>query len=246
MASIEVNGVTLDYSIYSVRAQSLRNAVLNMAVGGKLLKNQQDVTVVRALNNVSFKLSEGDRLGLVGHNGSGKTTLLKVLAGIYEPNKGMVHITGKVNSIVALGMGLDWEAPGIQNVRNMGLILGLSKKEIERRLPGIIEFADIGPFIHMPVKTYSAGMLARLMFAVTTETGADVLIMDEWIGAGDAAFFEKAGKRMSSFVEQAKLLVLATHDTNLIRRVCNKVGVMEGGRMTFFGPVEEYFQQQAA
>ena len=246
MASIEVNGVTLDYSIYSVRAQSLRNAVLNMAVGGKLLKNQQDVTVVRALNNVSFKIGEGDRLGLIGHNGSGKTTLLKVLAGIYEPNKGMVHITGKVNSIVALGMGLDWEAPGIQNVRNMGLILGLSKKEIERRLPEIVAFADIGPFIHMPVKTYSAGMLARLMFAVTTETGADVLIMDEWIGAGDAAFFEKAGARMNSFVEQAKVLVLATHDTNLIRRVCNKVGVMEAGRMTYFGPVEEYFQQLAA
>jgi lipopolysaccharide transport system ATP-binding protein len=246
MAHIELNGVTLDYAVYSVRAQSLRNAVMNMAVGGRLLKNQRDVTVVRALSNVTFRVSEGDRLGLIGHNGSGKTTLLKVLAGIYEPTTGMIQIEGKVNSIVAMGLGMDLEAPGTQNIRNMGMLQGMSKREVERRLPSIVEFAELGPFIHMPMKTYSAGMMARLMFAVATDSDADILIMDEWIGAGDLSFFNKAADRMRRMVESAKILALATHDTNLVQRVCNKVCVMNAGQMTYFGSTEEYFQQHAA
>jgi lipopolysaccharide transport system ATP-binding protein len=246
MARIELNAVTLDYAVYSVRAQSLRSAVMNMAVGGRLLKNQRDTTVVRALSNVSLKLEEGDRLGIIGHNGSGKTTLLKVLAGIYEPSSGLIEIEGKVNSIVAMGLGMDVEAPGTQNVRNMGMLQGMSKREVERRLPSIVEFAELGPFIHMPVKTYSAGMTARLMFAVATDSDADILVMDEWIGAGDASFHEKAADRMNRMVEGAKILVLATHNAPLVQRVCNKVCVMEAGQVAYFGPTEEYFQQHAA
>ena len=246
MARVELNAVTLDYAVYSVRAQSLRNAVMNMAVGGRLLKNQRDVTVVRGLSNVSFKLEEGDRLGIIGHNGSGKTTLLKIVAGIYEPSSGLIHVEGRVNSIVAMGLGLDPEAPGTQNVRNMGMLQGMSRREVERRLPSIVEFAELGAFIHMPVKTYSAGMTARLMFAVATDSDADILIMDEWIGAGDASFHEKAAARMQQMVDGAKILVLATHNTHLVQRVCNKVCVMNSGQMIYFGSTEEYFQQHAA
>ena len=229
MPALSIRGVTLDYSIYSVRAQSLRSAVTNMAVGGRLLRGPSDVTVVRALNNVSFKLSEGDRLGLVGHNGSGKTSLLKVLAGIYEPTRGEVHVDGRVMSMIAMGAGLDAEATGIQNIRNLALMQMMSNREIERRMPAIIDFCELGAFIHMPVKTYSAGMQARLAFAAATSVEADVLLMDEWIAVGDADFQKMAHKRLLKLVERAGILVLASHDHDLLRLYCNKVMRMEGG-----------------
>lgn len=243
--SISLNGVTLDYAIYSVRAQSLRNAVLNMAVGGKLMKGSNDVTVVRALNNVSFELREGDRLGLVGHNGSGKTSMLKVLAGVYEPTGGMIRVSGRVSSMISMSIGLDHEASGLQNIKNLAMMQQIPKKEIERRLPEIIAFSELGAYIHMPFKTYSAGMMARLTFSVATALNADILIMDEWISAGDADFQLKAADRMSSFVDEAKIVVIASHDLGMIKRVCNKVMVMEAGRPTYFGPTEEWGLQVA-
>ena len=244
-ASISLHGVTLDYAIYSVRAQSLRNAVLNMAVGGKLMRSANDVTVVRAINNVSFELKEGDRLGLVGHNGSGKTSMLKVLAGVYEPSAGTVKVKGRVSSMISMSIGLDHDASGLQNIKNLAMMQMMSKKEIARRLPGIVEFSELGAYIHMPFKTYSAGMMARLTFAVATAMDADILIMDEWLGAGDAEFQRKATTRMAGLVDNAKIVVIASHDDKLIERVCNKVMVMDGGRATFFGDTEEWLRLKA-
>jgi lipopolysaccharide transport system ATP-binding protein len=244
--SIALEGVTLDYALYSVRAKSLRNAVLNMAVGGKLLKAQNDVTVLRAISNVSFKVTEGDRLGLVGHNGSGKTSMLKVLSGVYEPSVGRVKVNGRISSMISMSIGLDPEASGLQNIKNLAMMQMMPKRELEKRLPEIIEFSDLGAFIHMPFKTYSAGMMARLTFAVATSMDADILIMDEWMGAGDADFQKKARARMNSFVDNAKIVVLATHDFSLVKAVCNKVLVMDGGRAVFFGPVEEWAASEAA
>jgi len=244
--SVTLSSVTLDYALYSVRAKSLRNAVLNMAVGGKLMAAQNDITYVRALNGVSFRLSEGDRLGLVGHNGSGKTSLLKVLAGVYEPTSGVVDIQGTLSSMISMTTGLDPEATGLQNIRNLAMMQMMSKKEIERRLPQIVEFSELGAFIHMPYKTYSAGMMARLTFSVATSTDADVLIMDEWISAGDAEFRKKAQERMANFVGNASIVIIASHDPTTIDRVCNKVMVMESGRPTFFGGKEEWKARSAA
>lgn len=243
--SIELFGVTLDYPVYSVRAQSLRSSMMKMAVGGRLMKDQRDIAVVRALSNVAFKVQEGDRLGLIGHNGSGKTTLLKVLAGIYEPTEGVVDIQGRVTSMINLGAGLDPEASGLQNIYNLALMRLIRKSVIKERVPAIVEFSELGAFIDMPVKTYSAGMVARLNFAVATELAADILILDEWLGAGDASFKDKAGERMMNFVDSARLVVIATHDNALIQRVCNKVCVLDGGRMSYFGPMDEYFESIA-
>lgn len=237
-ASITLRGVTLDYAIYSLRAQSVRGAVANLAVGGRLMRDRSDVTVVRALANVNMKLQQGDRLALVGHNGSGKTSLLKVLAGIYEPNQGTVDVQGQVMSMISMGAGLDHEASGLHNIRNLAMMQNISKREIQQRLPAIIEFAELGPFMQMPFKTYSAGMQARLVFAVTTDLDADILIMDEWIGAGDAAFMQKAGERLKRKVTEAGIVILATHNVGMVREVCNKVAVMEAGQMTYFGPVD--------
>ena len=246
MASVELHGVTLDYAIYSVRAQSLRSAAMNLAVGGRLLRNQSDTTVVRALSNVSFKLGDGDRLGIIGHNGSGKTTLLRVLSGIYEPEHGLVDIRGKLVSMLSASVGLDFEAPGTQNIRNLAMLQGMSKKDIEQRLPRIVEFSELGAYIHMPIKSYSFGMLTRLVFSVAVESDADILIMDEWLSAGDASFMAKAGKRVDRLIERAKIMIIATHDIGLVRNHCNKVLVLNAGQTVYFGPTQDYFQQLAA
>jgi lipopolysaccharide transport system ATP-binding protein len=237
-SSIRLDGVTLDYYIYSVRAQSLRNAVFNMAVGGKLYKDQGDITVVRALENVSFDLQEGDRLALIGHNGSGKTTLLKVLAGIYLPSRGRVDVQGDITSMIALGAGLDMDATGLQNIRKMGAMRMISNKVIDERIGAIVEFSGLGDFVRLPMKTFSQGMMARLMFACATEFQADVLVLDEWLATGDADFIAKAMERMQGFVDQAKIVVMGTHNFELAERVCNKVCVLDGGRITYFGPTQ--------
>jgi lipopolysaccharide transport system ATP-binding protein len=228
-----------------VRAQSLRSAVFNMAIGGKLYRNQSDVTVIRALENVSFELREGDRLGLVGHNGCGKTTLLKVLAGVYEPESGLLQSQGTINSMIAQASGLDLEATGLQNIRKIGQMRMIPNKLIQERTDPIVQFSGLGDFIKFPVKTYSAGMMARLMFACATEFEADILILDEWLSAGDAEFIAKASSRMAEFVKKAKIVVLGTHDFGLVDRVCNKVCELDAGRVAFFGSKIEWFERRA-
>ena len=237
---IKLTGVTLDYTIYSVRAQSLRNLALNMAIGGKLYKNQGDITVMRALSNIHLEAEEGDRLALVGHNGSGKTTLLRVIAGIYAPTKGLVEVKGDLASMLALGAGMDADATGIQNIRKMGAMRMIPKRQIEDRIEAIADFSDLGHFLQLPLKTYSAGMTARLMFSVATEFAADILVMDEWLSAGDSNFVLKATQRMQSFVQRAKILVIGTHDIGLVQRVCNKVCVLENGQPIYYGDVETW------
>jgi lipopolysaccharide transport system ATP-binding protein len=244
--SVELFGVTLDYPVYSVRAKSIRSSVMNMAVGGRFMKDNHDIAVIRALSNIAFKIEEGDRLGLIGHNGSGKTSLLKVIAGIYEPTEGVIDVKGRITSMINSGAGLDPEASGLQNIYNMGLMRMIRKSVIKERLPAIVAFSELGAFIDMPVKTYSAGMVSRLVFAVATELPGDILVLDEWLGAGDAAFADKAAQRMDDFVAEAKIVVLASHSTALIQRVCNKVCALEGGRMQYFGPTAEYYEQNAA
>ncbi len=234
---IELNGISLDYPIYSVKAQSLRNAVMNLAVGGKLLKDGRDVIHVHALNNINFKLEEGDRLGIIGHNGAGKTTLLKVLAGVYEPTQGRISVKGRISSMVDISLGVDGHLTGRENIINMARRRGFATKQILARMPEIIEFSDLGGFIDLPFKTYSAGMGARLIFSVATNFDPDILLLDEWIGAGDAAFFDKAEAKMKNILERSRVMVIATHSMALVNRVCNKVLVLNGGNQEFFGDV---------
>lgn len=236
-AVIELNGVSLEYPIYSVKAQSLRNAVMNLAVGGQLLKNGHDIVHVKALDNISFKLQEGDRLGIMGHNGAGKTTLLKVLAGVYEPTRGQVSVQGRISSMVDINFGVDSNLTGVENIINMARRRGYTTKQILARIPEIVEFSELGKFIDLPFKTYSAGMCARLIFAVATSFEPDILMLDEWIGAGDAAFFNKAEAKMNGILAQSRVMVLATHSPALVQKVCNKLLVLNGGNQVYFGDV---------
>jgi lipopolysaccharide transport system ATP-binding protein len=236
---VELHNVTVDLPVFSVSARSLRRSMLNLPVGGQLLKNRQEQVVVRALEGISFTLYEGDRLGLIGHNGSGKSTLLRTVGGIYAPSAGVAEVAGEVFTMLDVATGLDLEASGEENVRLMARYRGVSKKDALAALPEIEEFTELGSFFKLPVKTYSQGMLSRLVFGVATSFEPDVLLMDEWISAGDEHFVQKAEARMAKFVSAARVLILATHDHGIIRRWCNKVARMDGGRIVAFGTPEE-------
>jgi len=185
---------------------------------------------------VNLELRAGDRLGLVGHNGSGKTTLLRALSGAYEPDDGQVEVQGRIAALLDLSLGIDPLVTGFENMRLRGRIAGLSAREVEARMDEIAEFSGLGAFLAMPVKTYSAGMRARLAFAAATAVEADVLLMDEWIAVGDAEFQKLAHRRLLSLVERAGILVLASHDHDLLRLYCNKVMRLDGGVAS---PVED-------
>ena len=227
--SISVRGLTLRFPVYGVDAKSLKKHLARVTVGGRLGSTHAGATEVTALSNLDLELRAGDRLGLIGHNGSGKTTLLRALSGAYEPDEGQVEVQGRIAALLDLNLGIDSSATGIDNIRLRGRIAGLSSREIEARLEEIGAFTGLGPFLAMPMKTYSAGMQARLAFAAATSVEADVLLMDEWIAVGDADFQKLAHKRLLSLVERAGILVLASHEVDLLRLYCNKVMRLEGG-----------------
>ena len=226
--SITCQDLTLRFPVYGVDAKSLKKHLASVTVGGRL-RSHTGSTEVTALSNLNLKLKAGDRLGLIGHNGSGKTTLLRALSGAYEPDEGTIEVEGRIAALLDLGLGIDPSATGFDNIRLRGRIAGLSSREIDERMDEIAEFTGLGPFLAMPVKTYSAGMQGRLAFAAATSVEADVLLMDEWISVGDADFQKLAHKRLLKLVERAGILVLASHDTDLLRLYCNKVMRLEAG-----------------
>jgi lipopolysaccharide transport system ATP-binding protein len=228
-ASITVTDLTIRFPVYGADAKSLKKALARAVNVGGALGRHAGVTDVTALAGVNLQLKAGDRLGLIGHNGSGKTTLLRALSGAYEPDEGTIDVHGRIAALLDLSLGIDATATGYENIRLRGRIAGLSTKEIDARMDEIGEFTGLGPFLSMPVKTYSAGMQGRLAFAAATAVESDVLLMDEWIAVGDADFQKIAHKRLLGLMERAGILVLASHDLDLIRLYCNKVMRIEGG-----------------
>jgi ABC-2 type transport system ATP-binding protein/lipopolysaccharide transport system ATP-binding protein len=179
----------------------------------------------------------GDRVALIGNNGAGKTTLLRVMAGIYEPVTGEVKSRGRISPMFDISLGIDGDISGYDNIRLRGLILGLPAREIEERMAEIAEFTELGDYLDIPVRTYSSGMMTRLTFAVATCFSPEILLMDEWILAGDAGFLAKAQHRVEAFVERAGILVLASHSTEICRRWCNKAVWMERGEVKMAGDI---------
>lgn len=224
---------------YMVREKlSLAPRDKRLAGTGGTIRGEGRKRFVQALDGVSFALEAGDRLGLVGGNGAGKTTLLKVLYGIYEPTGGRLDITGRVDALFNINLGFRQEATGRRNIELRGLINGWTPDEVGARMEGIIDFSELGEFIDMPFKSYSQGMAARLAFATATSFEPEILLMDEWIGAGDAAFQQKAKLRMDELAEKAGIIILASHNRDLIARTCNKVLELEKGKVRRFGSME--------
>jgi lipopolysaccharide transport system ATP-binding protein len=229
MALVEIRDLTIRFPVYGADHRSFKRRITS-AVGGAIGRASPTApTLVRALNKVNLTLTPGDRLGLVGHNGAGKTTLLRAIAGAYAPDEGSILVEGKIGSLLEPMLGMDAFVTGLENIRLRGLLMGLTARQIRERTEEIAEFTGLGPFLGMPLKTYSAGMIGRLAFAVSTAVDADVLLMDEWMGAGDANFRHKAQDRIMQLFQSSKIAVLASHDMTLLRGLCNRFVLMSGG-----------------
>ena len=230
MALISLKNVSVSFPIYGAGSASLKKTLASSVTGGRFGK-ETGVNVVQALSNINLELKSGDRLGLVGHNGAGKSTLLRALAGVYEPSAGEFVRQGTVASLIDPALGIEPDASGVENIMLRGLVMGLSKRQIDDLTPEICEFSGLGEYVNMPVRTYSTGMLMRLAFSISTSVEADILLMDEWLSVGDADFTAKAEQRMKDVVAKSGILVLASHSPELIAKECNRVIHLEHGRI---------------
>ncbi len=245
MATIQLDSVSVDFPIYNFSTRSLKKQFLRLTTGG-VLNSKEKIVMVKALDRITLKFNHGDRVGLIGHNGAGKSTLLRVLAKIYEPIQGHIHYEGKISPLLNVMLGINPESTGYENIMVRGLLLGLTRKEIQDKLGQIAEFTELGDYLLAPVRTYSAGMQLRLAFVVATCIKPDILLMDEMIEVGDSAFIKKAQKRLSEFIDQSSILVLASHSNETIQNLCNKVIVLEKGQLKYFGSVDEGFKEYTA
>jgi len=231
MSSIVAKNLVVEFPMYWGRSRSLKNTFIRAATGGLLARDAADRVVIQALNDISFEFREGDRVGIVGHNGSGKSTLLRTIAGAYEPVSGTIDVTGKLATMLSITLGMDTESTGYENIFLRAIIMGLTRREIEPLVEEICEFAELGDYIHMPMRAYSSGMSMRLAFAISTCIPADIILMDEWMSVGDAEFSRKSQSRLQVMVDQARILILASHDEHLIRKNCNKIMHLDHGKL---------------
>ena len=238
MVRIETRQASVDFPIFDAKTRSLKKAVLGM-VGGNIASGDSKVPVIEALHDISLTIEEGDRVALVGHNGAGKSTLLRLLSGIYAPTSGTAHIEGRVAPVFDLGVGMDPEISGYENIMIRGLFLGMTRKQMEARVDEIADFSELGDFLAMPLRTYSTGMRVRLALGVVTSIDPEILLFDEGIGAVDAAFLEKARDRLEELVKRAGLLVFASHSDEFLRRLCTSAIWMEHGRVKQRGGLRE-------
>jgi lipopolysaccharide transport system ATP-binding protein len=234
MASIRLRDVDLNFTV-SVRQQDTIKGALAL----RLWRKRESARLIRALSGVSLSIGSGERVGLIGRNGAGKSTLLKTMAGIYPPQGGEVGTEGHICPLFEFVTGFEMEANGWDNIRTRALLLGMSPVEIERKLPEIAQFTQLGDFLDVPVRCYSSGMLLRLAFATSTAVDPQILLLDEVMAAGDAAFLEKARARMNQLMERASIVVFASHTLSLLPSFCERTVLLDQGRIVADGPTKD-------
>ncbi len=244
MAVIELDHISRIYQKYSAkhRFQTFKSAI----VKGDFFKSLKPDELVAAVNDVSFSVEKGQTFGLIGENGSGKSTILKLVAGIAKPSSGRISVQGKVSALIELGAGFHPEISGRENVYINGIMLGLSKKEITRKFDEIVRFAELEEFIEAPVKTYSSGMYMRLGFSIAINVNPEVLLIDEVLAVGDAAFVPKCLDKIDDFRRRKKTILFVSHDLSTVAKICNTVAWMKDGRIRMIGDpkrvVDAYMQ----
>ena len=238
MVSIDTYNACVDFPIFDAKSRSLKNTVISSA-GGSLGKNASNTVMVDALKDINLHLREGDRVGLVGHNGAGKSTLLRLLSGIYEPTRGVTDVRGRVAPVFDLGVGMDPEISGYENIIIRGLFLGQTRRSMKRKIDDIAEFTELGDYLSMPLRTYSTGMRVRLALGVVTSIDPEILLLDEGIGAVDAAFMAKARKRLQEMVERSGILVFASHSNDFLAQLCTTALWVDHGEIRQAGLVDE-------
>lgn len=236
MAYIKVKNLAVRYAIVNTNLSLRRSLITLFRAGRANSKKKGYLTSKFAVSDINLELSNGDRLALIGGNGAGKTTLLKTLSGMYEPCSGSITISGSKSSFIEIGAGMDYGLTGERNVQLHYLMRDYQKMGISRDdfVEKVRNFSDLGDSFYMPVNTYSSGMFVRLAFAMVTEVCPEILILDEWLSAGDMFFMEKANQRMDELADSAQIIVLATHSPDLALKWCNKAVVLgENGNILF-------------
>lgn len=244
---IQLHNASVRYPVaMSGVQQSAFASLASTVTGGRLAKAASSVTYVEALQNITLSLKPGDRLGLIGRNGAGKSTMLKLLGGLLPPSSGRMESSGQSLNLLALGAGTDGEQSGYENIDRMCRFMDIPRNLWGAVREDIVEFTELGNFLAMPVRTYSAGMSMRLSFGMATAFPREVLVIDEVIGAGDAYFFEKARKRMNKFISASSILVIATHAPGILNDFCNRALFLENGKVVLDGDPQlvwdAYFQ----
>ena len=238
MAHIKVTDAAVEIPVYAVGNNSLKTMLLRRAIGGRFGRTGSNL-IVTALTDINLEIRDGERIGLVGHNGAGKTTLLRVLAGVYPPTKGEVRVVGRVSPMFNISLGMSIDSTGLENVKICGALWGLGPQEIEAGIADVVAFTELGDYLEIPVRTYSAGMLLRLSFAIATLRQPEILLLDEVIGVGDADFMKKAEDRLQKIASRASILVVSSHSDEIIRRLCTKAIWLTQGAIGAFGEVDE-------
>ena len=238
MAAVALKNVTVQIPIYDIGGSSLRKVILSKTVGGRFEQSGSHL-VVDALKDVSFEAHDGDRIALVGNNGSGKSTLLRVLSDVYPATAGTVQVVGEVSPMFDAMLGMSMDATGMENIWICGRLWGLSQTQIKDSLDDISEFTELGDYLNVPVRTYSTGMMLRLAFAIATVRDPEILLLDEVVGVGDSAFFEKAFRRLQGIIRRSQILFLASHIDDILRKVCNKAIWLDHGKLVQYGEFEK-------
>jgi ABC-type polysaccharide/polyol phosphate transport system ATPase subunit len=245
MSKIFLENVNVFYPVANDHYRSIRRAALRALSGGRLYGEDRPPPAIHALKDITLELQDGDRVALVGRNGAGKSTLLKTIGKFVLPDAGVLRMEGGVTALFGVNGGLDIELSGYDNIFLMGRLLGMRRAEMNRHLKDIEEFSELGSFLNMPVRSYSDGMKVRLGFSIVTCLNPDILILDEAIGAGDAHFLDKAARRAQQLYARANIIVMASHDANIVRHLCNKAAWIDQGRLIKVGPVEDVLEAYA-
>ena len=214
--------LNISFPLLNVQTRSFRK---------KLIGKTHEIRVVNALKNISLKINCGDKIGVYGHNGAGKSTFLRAIVGAYPPSSGSLEVVGKVSSMINLHMGLDYEATGYENIV---LKLGLEDKSLRKDgalIERIIQFSELNEFIHMPIRTYSTGMVMRLAFSIVSSINSDIIVLDEWLSVGDEKFSSKATKRLNNLIENNSIMIIASHNIDLLHNTCNRLIVLNSGEI---------------
>ncbi len=236
--NIQTQGAWVEFPIFDAKSRSLKKTFLGKA-GGTIGRNTSNVLVIEALRDITLSLHTGDRVGLVGHNGAGKSTLLRLLSGIYEPTRGRAVVNGRVAPVFDLGVGMDPEISGYENIIIRGLFLGETRKKMMSKVDEIAEFTELGQYLSMPLRTYSTGMRVRLAMGVVTSIDPEILLLDEGIGAVDAEFMKKAQARLQKLVERSGILVFASHSVEFLARLCKTAIWIDHGEIKMMGGIED-------
>ena len=235
MRLVELEDVGLLFHVRRLGRISLKEYLLQ----GWFRQSKKNSFEVQALEHIDLTIDEGDRLGIIGHNGAGKSTLLKLLAGIYPPTSGKRKVRGHISSLFDISLGFEGEASGWENISYRGYLQGETPKSIRAKMQAIADFSELGKFLDMPVRYYSAGMMVRLAFSIATAIEPEILIIDEVLSAGDMAFQHKARQRMRNLISSARAVVVVSHDLASISMLCDRVLWLDHGRIQKLGPTED-------